>query len=214
MSARNNEERLGIKNPDADAPVEALSENDSFSFVTPTEFVDLPSEGKYYPEGHPLNGVNSVEIRYMTAKDEDILTSQTLLKRGIAIERLLQNIIVDKTIKIDELLVGDKNALIVAARITGYGEGYDINITCPVCSVSSPHTVDLSELRTNYVSDDILKEFDVEKTSNGTFIVSLPKSKVNVEVKLLNGRDERQLSARSEQRKKHNLAEATLTDQF
>jgi len=214
MSARNNEERLGIKNPDADAPIEKLSESDSFSFVTPTEFVDLPSKGKFYPEGHPLNDAESVEIRYMTAKDEDILTSQTLLKKGIAIERLLQNIIVDKSIRIDELLVGDKNALIVAARITGYGEEYDINITCPVCNVSNPHTVNLSELRTNYVDDNILTEFNIDKTGNNTFIITLPKSKVNVEVRLLNGRDERHLMVKSEQRKKHKLLEAVLTDQF
>ena len=214
MSARNNEERLGIKNPDADAPIEKLSESDSFSFVTPTEFVDLPSKGKFYPEGHPLNGAESVEIRYMTAKDEDILTSQTLLKKGIAIERLLQNIIVDKSIRIDELLVGDKNALIVATRITGYGEDYDINITCPVCNASNPHTVNLSELKTSYVDDDLLTEFNIDKTDNNTFVITLPKSKVNVEVRLLNGRDERQLMVKSEHRKKHKLLEAVLTDQF
>jgi len=150
----------------------------------------------------------------MTAKDEDILTSQTLLKKGIAIERLLQNIIVDKSIRIDELLVGDKNALIVATRITGYGEDYDINITCPVCNASNPHTVNLSELKTSYVDDDLLTEFNIDKTDNNTFVITLPKSKVNVEVRLLNGRDERQLMVKSEQRKKHKLLEAVLTDQF
>ena len=67
MSVRNNEERLGIKSPDAASPVEQLNENNSFSFVTPTEFVDLPSEGKFYLEDNSLHNVDSIEIRYMTA---------------------------------------------------------------------------------------------------------------------------------------------------
>lgn len=214
MSIRNNEERTGIRNPDADAPVEQLNESNSFSFVTPTEFVDLPSEGRFYPEGHPLHGSDSVEIRYMTAKDEDILTSQTLLKKGIAIDRLLQNIIIDKNIKVDDLLVGDKNALIVATRITGYGDDYEVNITCPTCATVSPHNVVLSELNKVTISDDLLQAFDVNQTEQGTFTVNLPKSKVDVEIKLLTGRDEKSLMEISERRKKHKLQEAMLTDQF
>lgn len=214
MSIRNNEERTGIRNPDADAPVEQLNESSNFSFVTPTEFVDLPSEGRFYPEEHPLHGTESVEIRYMTAKDEDILTSQTLLKKGIAIDRLLQNIIIDKNIKVDDLLVGDKNALIVATRITGYGDDYEVNITCPTCATVSPHNVVLSELNKVTISDDLLQTFDVSQTEQGTFTVNLPKSKVDVEIKLLTGRDEKNLMEMSERRKKHKLQEAVLTDQF
>ena len=214
MSVRNNEERLGIKSPDAASPVEQLNENNSFSFVTPTEFVDLPSEGKFYLEGNSLHSVDSIEIRYMTAKDEDILTSKTLLKRGIAIDRLLQNVIVDKNIKVDDLLVGDKNALIVASRITGYGEDYEVNITCPVCNTSSEHNIILSELKMNTTSDKLLKESGVTRTEACTFLVTLPKSGVCVELRLLTGKDEKNLAAAEGRRKKHKLPEAVLTDQF
>ena len=87
----------------------------SLSYVTPTEFVELPSRGKFYSTDHPLHGKEVIEMRYMTAKDEDILTSPALLKNGIAINRLIENLIVDKNIVIDSLLVGDKNAIILAA---------------------------------------------------------------------------------------------------
>jgi hypothetical protein len=214
MSVRNNEERLGTKRPDVASPVEQLNENNSFSFVTPTEFVDLPSEGKFYLEDSSLYNVDSIEIRYMTAKDEDILTSKTLLKKGIAIDRLLQNIIVDKNIKVDDLLIGDKNALIVAARITGYGEDYEVSITCPVCSTSNEHNILLSELNTNTISDNLLKEFDVTRTEKCTFLVKLPKSGVNVQLRLLTGKDEKSLTEVEGRRKKHKLPEAALTDQF
>ena len=103
MSRRNNNERMmgGAHKPEhADPPPQVQRDKtfDPLHFVAPTEFVELPSNGKGYPEGHPLHGEASIEIRYMTAKDEDILSSQTLLKKGIAIERFLQNIIVDPKI--------------------------------------------------------------------------------------------------------------------
>jgi len=214
MSARNNETRLGVSNPDADAPVEQSNKSGDFSFTTPTDFVDLPSGGLFYPDGHPLHNQDSIEIRYMTAKDEDILTSQTLLKKGIAIDRLLENIIIDKSIKIDDLYVGDKNALVVAARITGYGEDYEVSLTCPNCSSTNSHVIDLSNLKTNKFDERLLEDLNIEKTQNNTFIIHLPRSKVNVEVKLLTGRDEKGYLLSSENRKKHNLPESLSTDQI
>ena len=129
--SRNNQGRTGApKRPEpADVPVTPPA--GGFSFATPTEFVELPTQGKYYPEGHPLHGEESIEIRYMTAKDEDILTSETLLKKGLAIERLLQSVIVNKAIDVNTLYVGDKNAILIAARITGYGNQYTTRTLCP-----------------------------------------------------------------------------------
>ena len=120
---RNNEDRLGTKSIDGDTPPQTREAHSgaSFSFSTPTEFVELPSGGRFYPQEHPLHGKGEIEIRHMTAKDEDILTSETLIKKGIAVERLLQNVIVDKSIDVASLLVGDKNALVIATRVTGYG---------------------------------------------------------------------------------------------
>tara|TARA_Y100000034_G_C6848645_1_gene384747 strand:+ start:118 stop:969 length:852 start_codon:yes stop_codon:yes gene_type:complete len=212
MTIRNNEDRVGAPIQD-DTPVEqAVEQNDTFSFVTPTEFVELPTKGRFYPEDHPLHNQETLEIRYMTAKDEDILTSQSLLKKGIAIERLLQNVIVDKNIKIEDLYVGDKNAVIIATRITGYGSDYDVKITCPSCGENEDHSFNLKDVDTNY--GDNIKDLNVEVTEDNTFIFNLPKSEVNVEVRLLTGQDERNLMLSSERRKKHKLPEATLTDQF
>ena len=88
--------------------------------MTPTEFVELPSAGIGYADTHPLHQQDTVEIRFMTAKDEDILSSQTLLKKGIAIDRFVDNILVNKTINSSNLLIGDKNAILIAARVSGY----------------------------------------------------------------------------------------------
>lgn len=92
----------------------------------PTEMISLPSRGKLYPENSPLrNGV--VALRYMTAKDEDILLNQSYIEKGIVVDKLLQNLIDDKSINYSELLIGDKNALLIAARVLGYGKMYSFN---------------------------------------------------------------------------------------
>jgi hypothetical protein len=157
--SRNNEERLGISGvKDADPPFvpevmaeeEEQKENEKenenqninqpasmpLSFSIPTEFVDLPSGGKFYGPDHPCHGRDSVEMRFMTAKEEDILTSRTLIKKGIVIDRLLQSMVVEKHLNIDDLLIGDKNALVIAARISGFGEEYDTRVSCASCGES------------------------------------------------------------------------------
>ena len=103
MTARNNLERLGVDNPDAPIPQTTDgSVQPTLQFVTPTEFVELPSGGEHYPETHPLSGVDTIEIRHMTAKEEDILTSEALLKKGLALDRLLQSVNVNKEIKVND----------------------------------------------------------------------------------------------------------------
>ena len=91
-----NEDRLGAKDQTGAEAPPILEKNSILDFVLPTEFVDLPTKGRFYPEDHPLHNQESIEIRYMTAKDTDILTSKSLLKKGVAVDRMLQNIIVDK----------------------------------------------------------------------------------------------------------------------
>ena len=115
MSARN-EEKLGsslepsVQSRAATPP----PANSILNFPTPTEFVELPSGGKHYPEGHPLHGVDTIEIKVMTAKEEDILTSESLIKKGVALDRVIDSLIVNKKIKASDLLIGDKNALLLA----------------------------------------------------------------------------------------------------
>ena len=103
MSERNNEQRLAVDQP---ASVSTIQETkvDPLSFLSPTHFVELPSKGKFYPKGHPLHEKDTVEIRFMTAKEEDILTSRSLLKKGIAVDRMLESLLVDKSINLDYML--------------------------------------------------------------------------------------------------------------
>ena len=204
--ARDNSKRLKSSND----PVVNSNTQAPLTFSTPTEFVELPSGGKFYVEGHPLHNQEVVEIRYMTAKDEDILTSQSLLKKGLAIDRLLQNVIVNKEINVDDLLIGDKNAIIVASRKTGYGPEYETQVTCPACSKTSNNVFDLDQLtiKTGEIEDE-----DVSfQEQTATYILTAPATGVDVELKLLTGADEKYLSQLAANKRKRNLPEATLTD--
>ena len=151
----------------------------SLSYVTPTEFVELPSRGKFYSTDHPLHNKEVIEMRYMTAKDEDILTSPALLKNGVAIDRLIENLIVDKNVSANSLLLGDKNAVILAARISGYGEQYEVNVNCPACGTTIEHSFDLmssSVKNTNIIYEDALRInlAEVSKVKKVTLIANLP----------------------------------------
>jgi hypothetical protein len=212
---RDNEDRLGAlvqtDAPVAQVPVQT-TQNSPLSFVAPTEFVDLPSKGQLYPEGHPLKGKDKVEIKFMTAKEEDILTSRSLIKKGVAIDRMLESLLVDRAIKVENLLLGDKNALIVGARISGYGASYKTNITCPSCGVNCKHDFDLEKL--THVKADNLEDLGVTLTNNNTFTFNLPKTKATVEVRPLTGKDELELSELIEKKKKANLPEESSTSQM
>mgnify|MGYP001422417092 CR=1 FL=1 len=179
----------------------------SLSYVTPTEFVELPSRGKFYSTDHPLHGKEVIEMRYMTAKDEDILTSPALLKNGVAIDRLIENLIVDKNITANSLLIGDKNAVTLAARISGYGEQYEVNVTCPACNATIDHTYDLSEIPHNHGIQPDDDTENVSLTPEGTFIATLPKTQFTAEFRLLNGADESSLERAATKLRKLNLSE-------
>ena len=95
-------------------------------FKIPTETVELPSKGLLYPEDSPLAS-GKIEMKYMTAKEEDILTNTNYINKGVVIDKLLQSLIVDTTIDYNELLGGDKNAIMVAARVLSYGKEYEFS---------------------------------------------------------------------------------------
>ena len=220
MTKRNNEERLGIPSSGAketaDAPITPPADAGGLAFVSPTQLVDLPSEGKFYPEGHPLHNQKTIEIREMTAREEDILSSQTLIKKGVVLERLLQSIIIDNRIDPQHLLLGDKNAIFIAARISGYGADYKTSVTCPNCGTSQNTVFDLNEFSSpglpdlGFVSDKISSQ--VEETGGGTFLVKLPKSQLDVELRLINGETEKRIAANLEARKKQRMTEKPLTE--
>lgn len=214
---RNNLDRLGMTPPKAeqeDSAAAALMQQ--LSFVVPTEHVELPSKGMFYPEGHPLHGKDSIEIKYMTAKDEDTLTSRNLLKKGIAIERLLQDLIVDKRIMLASLLIGDKNAIIVSARKTAYGADYETKITCPSCGKNVSYQFDLNSCSTFHgATQEVLEEHNIQFTERGTFAFMLPILNAPVEIRLLNGKDEQWIVQKSKEAENtKNANESSLSDQL
>ena len=210
---RNNQDRLNAPPASADPPIQQAQQSEEIlQFVTPTEFVELPSKGKFYPPEHPLHNVETLEIRHMTAKDEDILTSRSLLKKGIAIDRFLQNVIVDRRVKVGELLIGDKNAIIIASRVSGYGAQYDASVLCPSCVTTVGFNFDLNQCEVMAV--DSHQQFDVDLTSDNTFIIHLERSNLKVEVGLMTSKDETFLLQLAEKRRKKKLPESNLTDQF
>ena len=212
-----NKDRVGrAKQPDSNPiPQHALETNNEtpgFSFVIPTEFVNLPSRGLFYPEGHPLHGQSSVEIKQMTAKEEDILTSRSLLKKGVALDRVIENLIMDRNIDPDSLLIGDRNAIIVATRVSGYGHLYSTNVRCPSCGANQEYSFDLNEVDV-YDGEDIDK-LDVDDNEDGTFNIVLPKTSLNVQFRLLNGYDEKYLAKQSEEGRKSKGPESNITRQL
>jgi len=146
----------------------------------PTEEVTLPSKGLLYPEDSPLSK-GTVEMKYMTAKEEDILTNQNYIENGTVIDKLLQSLIVTK-IDYDDLLVGDKNAILIAARILGYGSEY-----------SFQYKEENIEIDLTNVEDKPLNEKLITKGKN-TFHYTLPTSKTEITFKLLTHRDEKAIT--------------------
>ena len=148
----------------------------------PTEIIDLPSKGLLYPKESPLSS-GKVEMKYMTAKEEDILTNNNYISRGIVIDKLIQALLVDKSIKYGDLLAGDKNVLLVGARILGYGEMYEFTYG------GSKHTVDLSKLDNKPIDEELYKG------SNNEFTFTLPTTNRNLTFKLLTHSDELEIDA-------------------
>jgi len=163
-------------------------------FQLPTEIIDLPSKGVLYESGSAL-AEGSVEMKYMTAKEEDILTNQNLISKGIALDKLLESLLVTK-INIDDLLVGDKNALLVATRILGYGKEYIFKALDEDGNLID-RKVDLSLLKDKeLVTDTIIEE------GKNEFSFQLPSSKVDVTYKLLTYKDDRNIDKELKELKK------------
>jgi len=164
-------------------------------FEIPVESVPLPSQGKVYPVGHPLNGAKTVDIRAMTAREEDLLTSRALIKNGTAVSKLLQSCMINRTIDTDDLLTGDRNAILIAIRITGYGVEYSAKIDCPDCEESFKNDFTLNDLNIQNLGAEPLQEY------TNLFEYILPVSGKTVHFRLMTGRDELEM-AQEEKRKK------------
>lgn len=151
-------------------------------FDFPTQVLDLPSKGKLYPKTNPLSK-GTITIKYMTAKEEDILSSTNLIKKGIVLDKLFESIVVD-TVNIDDILIGDKNAIVLATRLLGYGPDYKISFYSNKLGKTLETTVDLSEIRT--------KDIDTEQFNyNNEFEFVTPVGKNKITFKLLTHGDEK-----------------------
>ena len=159
-------------------------------FKFPTEEVELPSKGLVYPKDNPLSS-GKIEMKYMTAKEEDILTNQNYIKQGIVIDKLLKSLIVSK-VNYDDLIVGDKNAVLIAARILGYGKDYDFQYK------GEEVTIDLTELETQYLDESTMID------GKNEFAYTLPHTNTAITYKLLTNRDEKKIEAEIKGLKKIN----------
>ena len=147
----------------------------------PTEEVELPSKGLVYPPEHPLSS-GKVEIKYMTAREEDILSNQAFIKKGTVLDKLLNSLIVTEGVKIDDFVVGDKNAVFISARILGYGKEYKVTIK------NSEEIIDLSLLENNSFS-----EKDILNKGINEFSYKLESTEDILTYKLLTGKDEKSI---------------------
>jgi len=177
-----------------------------FGLDIPVETVPLPSSGKVYPEHSSLYNSETVDIKAMTAREEDILTSRALLKKGTVITELIRSCLVDRSVNPNDLLGGERNALMVAIRITGYGPEYNAEIECGECGTKAPHAFNLGELP--------IHRLQIEPIIPGAnlFQFALPYSKKLVKFRFLTGRDEEEIMLMGEKQKKLGLqTESTVT---
>lgn len=218
MTRRNNSDRVGAPHPDStEAPdaFETEPARDPLAFIVPTEFVRLPSAGLYYPEGHPLHGEEAIEIKFMTAKEEDLLSSRGLIEKGIVLDRLIDSLLVNKRIRSRDLLVSDRNAILIQARASGYGTDYTTAISCRNCGESHKYAYDLNEaIVQTPLSSEELASAGVTYLGDNKFSVEVPDSPVHVAFRLLNGHDERSMVELAEKRKKKKQSDRLVTDQL
>jgi len=186
-------------------PTQSASEKvkAEFGLDIPLETVPLPSSGKVYSQESSLYNADTVEIRPMTAREEDILTSRALIKKGTVITELIKSCLVDRSINAIDLLGGDRNALMVAIRITGYGPEYGAEIECNECGTKTQHEFNLAQLP--------VRRLEIEPVVPGLniFEFTLPRSKKTVKFRFLTGRDEEEMLVINEKQKKLGMKSET-----
>lgn len=152
------------------------------AYPFPTEVISLPSKGLCYPEGHPL-AKGEITIKLLTAKEEDILTSTNLITKGIHIDKLLESIVIESGVKPEDLLVGDKNAILVASRVLAFGPNYQVQVTDKYTGEQEEVNIDLGKIQVKEIDESLLN-----RQNEYDFI--LPVSKTQIKYKLLTHGDE------------------------
>ena len=168
----------------------------------PTEIIELPSRGLIYPKDNPLSS-GKVEMKYMTAREEDILSTQSYIKDGSVLDRLFQSLIISNgegvPIKYVDLVIGDKNAIMIAARVLGYGKDYSVEIQDPFSDKTQKEVIDLTQFEN--------KEYDGSaqtEDNKNEFRFELPQSKRIVTFMSLSESKERLIKHKLEEQTKAN----------
>ena len=152
------------------------------NYPFPTEVISLPSKGLCYPESSPLSK-GEITIKLMTAREEDILTSANLIRKGIHLDKLLESVVVEPGVNINELLIGDKNAILVTSRILAFGPEYNVVVNDAETGQPVDTTVDLSKISIKEVDESLLNR-------KNEYEFTLPVSKAQIKFKLLTHGDE------------------------
>jgi len=187
-----------------EAVIKNISDSSQPKEKYPTEIIPLATKGWFYPEGHPLSS-GQIELKQVTAREEDILANQEFIRKGTVLDKLMESVIINKSIKIDEILIPDKNAIFIAIRRLAYGDEYGVEITCTECNKKNKIKINLSDLK--------YKDFNFESYEKGqnNFSFTLP-SGISITYKLLNQIDEKSIESELNQLKKISKeASAELT---
>ena len=152
------------------------------------ELIKLPSKGLFYK-----HGISEVQVEYMTSKDEDLLTTPSLIDSGKVLDLLLKRKIKTKGISIEELLPGDRNAILLFLRTSSYGPEYKVNVFDPRTNKQFPATVNLLELK--------YKEVEEKPDENGLYSIELPMRKKTVKVRILSAGEENEIFKQAEANK-------------
>lgn len=173
------------------------NKTNEFHFEVPFDALPLPSKGLLYP-----GNKDSIKVEYMTASDENILTSPNLIKSGKVLDILIERKVKESPVPVDQMLVGDRNAIMIWLRATGYGEMYPVKLTDPMTAEDFETEIDLNDLKT--------KEIGAQPDENNEFSFEMPKSKAKIKFRMLTVGDEREILQKSE--KKSKLTKSPITN--
>lgn len=198
---KNNEEQEIPKNTAAEKKND-INSLFGLSFVSPTEDVSLPTRGMHYPKSSPLHGCETVELRHMTAKEEDILSAKQGTDSEYKVyDKLIDSLLVDKNLNSSMFLEEDKLALLLSARISGYGEQYPVEVYCGNCKKQTRHNFDLSLSSVREANSN--SEYDPD---SNVYVVELPKSKITVKLGSDTDKIQEAVDLEKKQKQKYNLA--------
>jgi len=218
-----NEDRIPLDETESVTTAKEPQRDSLFEFLEMpalTEIIDLPSEGKLYSTNSPMFGRESIEIKYPTTKEQEILNSRSLQKKNLHVDRMLESLFVDRTVKAEELLQGDKNAVLIKVRELMFGPEYNIRLICPVCAnVDESFSFDLERASLKSpLSEKEMGELGISEVRDAAgnlfFEFQLPKTKFFVRIRLATGADEMYILNASERKKKNKMEETPIEDQL